>query len=775
MATPLFGFTVTAASGYNLLIPSDITGLVIWLDSSDSSSLSLSGTNVLSWTDKATSKVFTPTTASTYGTRSSPSTGINFPNAGSGTGTYGLGYSTTWYLPTQNFSVFVVYKPTASATFNAAFGLTTSNNLATSGRPNFFFVAQYGTGERTRIVIDYDGASFASEVTSSDNGSVGLNVIHVDEIIMTNSSSTTKIYTNGTENTYAAGPSNYTSSYSNYPVGNATVAANATAWGSRSFTGVVYETVVYNRSITSNERTNLENYFYLKWRFSPTDYSSNVYWFDAADSSTITTSGSTVTAWANKGTATMTYSANTGTVTLATNSLNGRNTIRFPTGSKLVSQSVNLAITGNDETIFVVYQKRANLTTGSIELMTANNPNPGGNPSGFDLYYNSIIYGKDLTSNTNYYDLFWTVCGGYCFTSGGNTPTYSPYVYQLLSLVVSQTSPGFWSFGGNNNGVGSGPGQRYAGCGNGYSLSSMTFNMGKSSVDWDIAEYIVYNRVLTNSERQTVEGYLSIKWGIPLDPSHPYYSKITTTSLSQDSLAIWLDSADYSTFSLSGTNVLSWTDKVGGKTFTPRSASTYPTRADSSSGVFFPNGGLDDGGSYGLAYDTQWILPTQNFSVFAVYKPTTTSTYNFAVGMTGKTGAFDLPQLDVNIRYGSFYKSSCGLDKNSYYASFVMASSNGGIGANTIRLDEIIMGSTTTTTKIFTNGVESSYQNAPDDYTSPYTNYAVNHMVLGTDLGNAFSGSLTGNIYEVLVYNKTLTSPERVKVETYLKSKWSIY
>jgi hypothetical protein len=340
---------------------------------------------------------------------------------------------------------------------------------------------------------------------------------------MTSSSSTTKILTNGVENTYSDAPDNYSSAYTNYPIGYISMAAYATAWGVRSFTGVVYEVFVYNRAVTSTERTGLENYVYLKWRFSPTDFSSNVYWFDADDASTIAKSGSTVTSWSNKGTSTMTFASNTGTVSSGTATKNGRNVISFPTSSKLVSAATNLGITGNDETIFVVYQKRANMTSGGvISLMTANNPNPGGNPNGFNLYYNQIVYGTDLTTSTNYYDLFWTVCGGYCFTSAGNIPSYSPYVYQLLSLVVSTTSRGFWSFGGNNNGVGAGPGQYFAGCGDGYFTTTMTFNMGGSTVDWDLAEYIVYNRVLTTNERQTVEGYLSIKWGIPLVPSHPY-------------------------------------------------------------------------------------------------------------------------------------------------------------------------------------------------------------------------------------------------------------
>jgi len=34
--------------------------------------------------------------------------------------------------------------------------------------------------------------------------------------------------------------------------------------------------------------------------------------------------------------------------------------------------------------------------------------------------------------------------------------------------------------------------------------------------NWHIAEYIIYNRGLTDSECETVEEYLSAKWGIAL-------------------------------------------------------------------------------------------------------------------------------------------------------------------------------------------------------------------------------------------------------------------
>ena len=68
-----------------------------------------------------------------------------------------------------------------------------------------------------------------------------------------------------------------------------------------------------------------------------------------------------------------------------------------------------------------------------------------------------------------------------------------------------------------------------------------------------IAEIIAYDRVLSEVERQQVEAYLANKWGTPLPPPIP------TTSLQ-----LWLDADDASTFSYSsGALVSQWRDKSG--------------------------------------------------------------------------------------------------------------------------------------------------------------------------------------------------------------------
>ena len=482
--------------------------------------------------------------------------------------------------------------------------------------------------------------------------------------------------------------------------------------------------------------------------FLPTMLTSNVYWFDAADTSTITRSGSTVTAWTNKGTVSMTYNANTGTITSGLINKNGRNLISFPTSSKLVSGNTNLGVTGNDETIFVVYQKRANipLNTG-IDFMTANNPDPGGNPNGFNLYYNGINNGNDLQTNTSNYDRFWTICGGYCFTAQGNTPTYSPYVYQLLTLAVSQTSPGFWSFGGNNNGVGGGPGQRLAGCGDAYFTTTMTFNMGNSSVDWDIAEYIVYNRVLTTIERQQIEGYLSVKWAIPLVVSHPYYYVPTTSTFTPTSISgslLWLDASDTSAFTGGST----WTDKSGtanhGINGTPGS-STMPTTTTWSNGL---RAARFVAGSKNSVKTTNTI---QNYvTYFMVARIQAAVGYGFFM-INNLDGQRQIPMNTTSFPAAVFFYTG-GTSIN--LGSFIQ--SQGFIFCGTVTSGSAIA---------YTNGVQVG-TDASVSASGSSQNY------FGS--GNGDSGYLTIDIAEIIIYNSILSTTDRKQVEAYLSNKWGV-
>ena len=91
-----------------------------------------------------------------------------------------------------------------------------------------------------------------------------------------------------------------------------------------------------------------------------------------------------------------------------------------------------------------------------------------------------------------------------------------------------------------------------------------------------IAETIVYNNVLSTSQRQQVEGYLAQKWGLQsnLPGTHPYYATSSTqlykrpvfqrpfSPVDISGCSLWLDAADASTVT-GTTSVTAWKDKSG--------------------------------------------------------------------------------------------------------------------------------------------------------------------------------------------------------------------
>ena len=132
-------------------------------------------------------------------------------------------------------------------------------------------------------------------------------------------------------------------------------------------------------------------------------------------------------------------------------------------------------------------------------------------------------------------------------------------------------------------------------------------------IDWTLGEMMVISGTLTDSQREKAEGYLGHKWGITLDGSNTWangspYSDVGpgadltlywgstdggTTAGAWDNevslgkkkpkLAIWLDADDASSFSLSGNNVTSWSNKVG-SSYTFDQTSGDPTRIPSTHG-----------------------------------------------------------------------------------------------------------------------------------------------------------------------------------------------
>ena len=132
------------------------------------------------------------------------------------------------------------------------------------------------------------------------------------------------------------------------------------------------------------------------------------------------------------------------------------------------------------------------------------------------------------------------------------------------------------------------------------SSSSATFGAGLTFIGYyngpvyfsgTIQEILIFNTILTTSERQSIEGYLAWKWSLQgnLPVAHPYSTaapnsislKNSFSPLQVPGAAAWYDATDpYGTGvqPVTGTSITTWTDKSGnGRTLTKFPSYNAPT------------------------------------------------------------------------------------------------------------------------------------------------------------------------------------------------------
>ena len=172
-----------------------------------------------------------------------------------------------------------------------------------------------------------------------------------------------------------------------------------------------------------------------------------------------------------------------------------------------------------------------------------------------------------------------------------------------------------------------------------------------------ISEVLVFGTTLTNTQRQSMEGYLSRKWGITLPTTHPFYGTLpfnryfNPTDLPGCSL--WLDAADNSTMN-STTTVTVWNDKSG------LSNTMSGTATWSGSNMTF-------NGSTQAFSNAAYVFPSKAFSMFGVYSNTTAPAATAYMNVIYGNGGF--PMLGV-------------YDVNKYVSARSVVANTGALGVS---------------------------------------------------------------------------------------------
>jgi len=454
----------------------------------------------------------------------------------------------------------------------------------------------------------------------------------------------------------------------------------------------------------------------------PSNLSTLQMWLDGADplnTGKIPSTGTIITNWSDKsGNSYNATGVNNPTYTATGISFNGSNQY-FTTN--YTSQAAS-------ETIFVVYNLTSNTQAGLVDT----------NSSGGRAFQSlNGTNGPSLAKSA----IAWTLYGSYAIATGITYIAECTYSSSGINIYVS----GNTSASNTTNPS--------------FSAGTTTIGAGYlSPIGWYlngyISEVVIYNTVLSTSNRQIVEGYLAWKWNIQsrLPSNHPYYLSqpggitVTTggfTPKTVTTLQLWLDAKDPLNTGVSqssGTVISTWYDKSG---------NSYNATASGSPAMNASN-------SIALNGSTQY------YSVN--YAGThTTETAFVIVKFTNTTGEQDIISGNTNLtRQFVVYQNL--LNMYSYASGGLVTSTTVPASATQVLLEYTLNASTNLSIYNTGNLLTS---------VSGFTPVTEASIKIGVN-GFANGGYLNGTISEVLIYNSVLSSTDRQKVEGYLAWKWGI-
>ena len=463
--------------------------------------------------------------------------------------------------------------------------------------------------------------------------------------------------------------------------------------------------------------------------FSPMSIPDCALWLDAADVRTVTLSGSTVTALADKS-GNGRNGSGSGSVTYSSNAINNLGALSFPGNVNNTWIRGSLTNTGTTVTCFAV----ATLTTAATDNCRILSLGTIGS-----VDFNTAASAAAIVRNGG-------AVGLYSYRNGGGTSTLSvsyntPFLTGCLYDGVDKIL--------YVNGTGTSRPSASTGSFNISSYQIGTSFAEETSLRWGglIAEVIIYNSALTDVQRQAVEGYLARKWGATsnLPVTQPFRSlpPISRPFVPVDisGCALWLDAADGTSVNVSGSNVTSVLDKSGSNVVLSNSSGfTWPNNTFNGTypSFFVANGGQGVGGTQRLGVNSALAIPTP-FTV-----------------------AFTAQQVGGN--YGYILDSATGSSRPYIYSPTINTAGSSG-GSNMTNASVAIV------TFAASSG-SAVYQNG----TTAASGASVTLTTGGITIGNRFNlaESWPGHICEFIIYAGALTTGQRQQVETYMANKWGL-
>lgn len=762
--------------------PTQVPGCQLWFDAADATTFTFSsGTNISAWRDKSSNgySVIQPTVGAQPFLTSDAQNRLPGIQMSQSTYLYQTATSMSNFTTGANTSVLMAAR---NASVNSSWNIINTiwfDAVGQGGTTRYHFSLNYNTSNGTTLFANgaLVGNVQSNAVATSANALLGF----------TASATSATIHTNGS-----------TDSYPGVSLPNAT-GNTAFIFGdarnnAASANIMIFEMVGYNTQITTAQRQQLEGYLAWKWGmvgnlpaghpykttsilslppfpnaprvknatkvslFQPTQVSGCTVWLDGADpngTGVLPANGATISTWVDK-------SSNGMTVSAASSQ---------PTYSAAIQNGLGA----------VTYNGTQNLTTGNILASKF-----AGNTVNFTAFCMFSL--SNTVTGTTYASPF-------CFANGGGVPrialsienTVNGVMFDVGSNVIGRTSfsvppptfdntfyfVSYFKNGSNTqlNLNGSNKATTTNQDTTQFGASSFPFNVGNgfsSSAYFmrgNVGEILFYNSTLSTSNFQQIEGYLAWKWGLqrslptthpyyntpvystqpfPLVPRIPYAANKVFSPNSFGSCQLWLDAADPSTVTLSGSSVTGVRDKsLQNVTLSNASGFTYPNNTfNGTKPSFFVNGGGNSGAG------------PQRLGVNSTLAITTPFTVCFVCQHVGAAN------------YGYILDSGPGGSGRPY----ILDSATGPAFQTTFNSGGLVTTSPLVNCFIFGPSAVV-FQNGRQQFTGSGT-----FTTGGITVGNRYTlnESWPGHICELTIHNGALTTLQRQQMEGYLAWKWGL-
>lgn len=539
-----------------------------------------------------------------------------------------------------------------------------------------------------------------------------------------------------------------------------------------AFIGNIYEVLLYGSNLSSYDRGRVRNYLMNKWNITdvsampstnphadlsfpprvvpariPIDIQGCYMWYDASDPNSMTLSGSNVTTWFDKS-GNNNHISNAVTVsgpTYSNNAVSFNGTTQFLSNTTLSVPFINHTLVAVHRPTVIDASNNGNTNLFRFQPTAPNYtafPSMNGTiPRGYThsanasaLITNSTLVENSVTTRYNIIVANSMSC---------NVQVHNNGTLQS-SITTAQTT------GGNISNFSMGK----------HNLSNSQFYQGT------VQELIVFTKALSDAERQVIEGYLATKWGLlgSLPANHPVKSQIQYKTpfnpKNISNVSLWLDAADRSTMTFSGSNIAQWNDKSG-LGYHAITQGVGPTYNSTTNSIVFTGGQNLRGAANFLhsSVDGTWSIYVVAFT--SIMSPIT-NLINYDV-TPNRIAQFI--RVETNGTLGTIGFASSNV--NAAYAATTTAAITSNVrflfgGINTSSNLTAYLGGTAGTPVVHTASVVLSnnfysvgvYQELP---------------------GNGYIGGYWGGeISEIIVFSKASSTLERQEIEGYLAWKWGL-